>query len=459
MAIRKTNLRYRPCDPEFSDFVPGFLAVIDKPPSPLPRTVLYSCLSLFALLLLWAAIGKLDVIAVAEGKLVPETYVKIVQSAEAGIVKEILVQEGDKVTSGQILMRMDTTIAQADTEILTRERLQHALQLRRIEAELNDVPLMRKANEPEDLFRQIDSLYHACRNAYHNALAQAQAERDKAQAELAAARQVLLKLRGALPAYQAQEMAWNKLGKNHLAPQLQVIEKQRQRLEQEQGILAQERTVEALQVAVLLAEKRLVQVSSNYRQALLNEKLAIEAKSQIAEQEWAKQQHKNTQLELKAPQAGIIKELATHTLGTVVKAGTVMMTVVPLDENLLAEVNIKNEDIGFVRRGQSAKMKLAAYPFQTYGLLGGNIMHVSADASGQPTMEQPNSGNIGTVLTPMTYKATIRLDKQQLELGRQQFPVTSGMQVTAEILQGQRTILEYLFAPVQEVAHNAFGER
>ena len=177
-------------------------------------------------------------------------------------------------------------------------------------------------------------------------------------------------------------------------------------------------------------------------------------------QELAKQQHKNTQLELKAPQAGIIKDLATHTLGTVVSPGTILMTLVPVNEPLQAEVQIKNEDVGFVHEGQSVKVKLAAYPFQKYGMVEGKIIHVGADANdGQQNQNRSGATESASNQQQSTYKAIVTLDKQHLETGGKQFQMTPGMQVVAEINQGTRTVMEYLLSPVQGVFHDAARER
>ena len=103
------------------DFVPGLLSIQESPPARLPRTVMYIVMALFAILLVWAIFGKLDVVASAEGRLVPQTYVKIVQPADAGIVQDILVKEGEKVQAGQVLMRMDPQVALADEKTIRND--------------------------------------------------------------------------------------------------------------------------------------------------------------------------------------------------------------------------------------------------------------------------------------------------------------------------------------------------
>jgi len=116
------------------DFAPGLLAIQESPPSRMPRAVMYTIATLLALMLLWAAIGHLDIVASAEGKLIPKTYLKLVQPADAGIVKEILVHEGERVKAGQVLLRLDAQDAQADASRIGTDLALRSLQLRRIDA-------------------------------------------------------------------------------------------------------------------------------------------------------------------------------------------------------------------------------------------------------------------------------------------------------------------------------------
>ena len=138
-----------------------------------------------------------------------------------------------------------------------------------------------------------------------------------------------------------------------------------------------------------------------------------------------------------------------------------LQTLVPVDEPLQGEVQIKNEDVGFVHEGQSVKVKLAAYPFQKYGMVEGTITHVGADANdGQPNQaKSSNQDQANSQQLPSTYKAIVTLEKQNLETSGKRFEITPGMQVVAEINQGTRTVMEYLLSPVQGVFQEAARER
>jgi hemolysin D len=177
-------------------------------------------------------------------------------------------------------------------------------------------------------------------------------------------------------------------------------------------------------------------------------------------QDWVKQEHRSGLLELKAPQAGIVKDLATHTIGTVVSPGTVLLSIVPENEPLVAEVMIKNDDVGFVYPQQKVKVKLAAYPFQKYGLLEGQVSHLGPDANDpQPASKDSGKDNNNSAPPQLTYKALVSLNSQMLQARGEQLKLVPGMQVVAEINQGQRTVMDYLLSPVSKTLHDSARER
>jgi HlyD family secretion protein len=441
------------------DFAPGLLGIQDRPPSPLPRIVLRGILILLILLLIWAMFGRLDVVAVAEGKLVPVTYLKIVQPADAGIVREIAVSEGQRVEAGQVLVRMDANISEADSKSIQNALQHHALELRRIEAELSGAALKRQPEDDAELYYRVEAEYLSNQHALEDNLATERASLQKARQDLAATLEIQHKLEQTLPTYKAQEEAYEKLGKVGFAGNLMVLDKQRERIEKEQDLRAQEYNVQSLKASISQSEKRLAQIQSSYRQKLESERVTTYAEHQKLQQEWAKQSHKNSLLELRAPQAGVVKDLATHTPGTVVSPGTVLMTLVPNNEDLLAEVWIKNADAGFVHEGQEVKVKLSAYPFQKYGMVDGTVTQVSADASDRNNSQQ--TGMDAQSINPnlFAYRTLIHLDQQHLERDGDRLKLAPGMQVAAEIKLADQTILEYLLSPVRKAFHEAGRER
>ncbi len=432
-------------------------------PARAPRAVGWTIVTLFLILAVWAVVAKLDIVAVAEGRLVPETYVKIVQPADAGIVREILVDEGDQVEPGQVLLRLDPTENAADSVAIARELAIQRLQVRRVDAELNGVPMRDEEADDAPLFAQAEAQRSAHRRQFTDSIAQETAARERAANELSAATEVLRKLEKTLPSYRRSAEAYEKLAADHLVGQLDAEERGRDALEKAQDLESQRATVASLQSAVAASDRHLEQLKSTYTSDLHTTRVEAVSKITQLEQERAKLQFHRDHLELRAPQAGIVKELTTTTIGAVVQPGTVLLSLVPRNEPLMAEVSIRNEDIGFVREGQSVRLKLATYPFQKYGTVEGVVRTIISDSSQQQqgSSRPPDRGDDESVTRggSLAFKAMVKLPAQTLRRGGATFPLAAGMQLSAEIVEGRRTVLEYLLSPVQRVASEAGMER
>lgn len=442
---------------DYHAFHPPLIRLQQTAPRPQGLRVLWALLALLFFLLAWALFGRLDIVAVADGKLVPATYLKIVQPSEAGIVKEILVREGDRVRAGQTLMRMDALITEADLESIMTEHTRTGLALARIDAELTGQPLRPASNAPTALVREVVAQYQANRGALAAALAEERSRLGKAQQDQAAARQQRTRLMAVLPHYQEQDKAYAKLVNDGFAGTLMGSDKRRERIEKEQELATQEHLIASAQAGVEQSQQKLRQLEADYLRQLHAERNEVQSQFDKLAKELEKQQHRRALMELKAPQDGVIKDLATHTAGTVVQPGTVLASLVPQEERLKVEVWVSNEDIGFVRRGQPVKLKFAAYSFQKYGMGHGTVEHVSADA--QSEEEARDRGLATNGQGPLRYKALVALDTNALETEGRRYPLSVGMQTTAEILLGKRTVAEYLLSPVQKAWHEAGRER
>jgi hemolysin D len=321
---------------------------------------------------------------------VPQGFVKIVQPTDSGVVREILVREGDRVAAGQTLVRMDSRLSDADRDALGGQLALKRLQLRRIDAELAAVPLDMQDGDAPDTFAQVSAQYHARRLAHLDAVGAETALLAKAKADYAASLEMQIKLKQSAPIYKEQAQAWAQLARDGFAGKLLALERKRVHLESEQDLLAQNATVRSLKAQVQQAENRLAQIVSQYREGLQNERVATQSEVDKLAQDWEKQTWRQEKLELKAPQDGIIKELATHTVGSVVQPGSVLMTLVPTDEPLQAEVWIRHTDAGFVKADQSARIKVSAFPFQKYGLVEGRVRRTPR----VPTRNRPGTTGV-----------------------------------------------------------------
>ncbi len=437
-----------------ADFAPDLLAVQENPPARLPRVVGYTTAALFAALASWAVFGQLDIVASAEGRLVPRNLSRVVQPAEGGVVREVLVREGQEVQAGQLLLQMDATTASTDQGTLRRDLGLKQLTLRRIEAELSGRAFAVARTDPPEVL-QVLAQFNARRQAHDDALAQEQATLVRAQHELAAARQSVDKLVATVPLYRQQATSYERLVKDGFVSELGANDKIRERIEKEQELKSQESASAALTAAVEQSRRRSAQIVSAYQSQLENERVELLAVIQKVQGDLAKQDYRSGLLELRSPVAGMVKDLVSYTPGAVVQPGMVLLNIVPKGEPLMAEVALKNEDAGFVAPGQAVKVKLQAYPFQKYGMLHGVVELLSADSSVNDPQKATSMGQ-----SPQSFKVLVRLQHQELRSpAGEDLKLSPGMVVTAEVNQGQRSVLEYLLSPVQKVSAEAARER
>lgn len=456
-----------PLHPLAHDFAPDLLTLQESPPGRRPRLVLLAVVAVTGALLAWAALAKVDIVASAPGRLVPQSFTKIVQPAEAGIVSELLVREGQTVRAGEVLLRLDPRLSHADVRALAQEVALKRMGLQRIGAELADRPLALTAasgtGEHALLAAQVQTQYDARRQALGDALAQEQQALQRLQADLAGAEQVQRKLQQTLPLLEQAAQAYDKLLKEGFVGEVAANEKKRDWLEKAQDLKAQDEAIRSLRAQMAQSQARLAGVRSQYRSQLENERIETQAQLTRSAQELDKLRVRATALEVRAPADGVVKDVAVAGAGAVVQAGALLMNLVPAHEPVQAEVLLANEDVGFVAPNQVVQLKVAAYPFQKYGLVSGRVTVLSADA--QDARQQAQGGGPGTNLTAMlngnqTYRALIALDAQTLRAPTgEALKLSPGMLVTADVHQGQRSVLEYLLSPVLKVGAEAGRER
>lgn len=449
--------------------IPTLRTIESAHANPLPGTLLRVLCLMCLLMFLWLLFGKVDIIAEAPGRLIPKTFVQVVQPADAGVVTEVLVAEGDSVKQGQLLAKLDPVVAQADQASTRSELQQLDLQVRRIDAELTNSPFVPTAEDPPQFAAQALAQYVARRTAYQQQLRTETAGLDKLKADLLSAGETVKRFQRTQGSYDEIEAAYKSLEAQGLQPHATALEKTRDRIDHEQELRSQGFTVKGLKAAVRQSEQRLQQITADYIKELRLERGDTLLRLEKARNELAKQDHHANALELKAPMDAVVKDVAAHTAGTVVSPGTVLLTLVPVNVPLRAEVWVKNEDAGFVFAGQAVQLKVATYPFQKYGLLHGKVLVLSPDAadaqqssSATPGQTQGPAGQSGQQGQPgqfAQFRALVELDQQALVAQDKVFALRPGMQVVAEANQGTRTVMEYLLSPVRKSVMEAARER
>ncbi|MBL4681879.1 MAG: HlyD family type I secretion periplasmic adaptor subunit [Pseudomonadales bacterium] len=432
-------------------FSPHLLSVTENPPAPLARIVLLLLLLLFFLIILWAFFGRLDIVARADGKLIPISRVQVVQPLDGGRIAEIKVKDGQLVKAGEVLVVMDDLVSQADTAQITFEKKTMDLQLRRVVAEIEQAGMTLKAEDDATLFSDSRRQYQENVNLHNINMSQQRAIIEQEKQSLASEKQILSKLVDTLPLVLSSEAAVKNLQKKGFANQMALMERERERIEIERDLAAQQFRVQSLKARLESAKQQSKQVSTSYIQNLLDQKIEFEQRRKQLAQALSKLEYRNRLLSLTAPQDGFVKDLATHTRGSVIPSGTILLTIVPVDVPLQAEVMIENKDVGFINTGQEVRLKIASFNFQKYGMIEATVDHVSAD-SGQ----QESDGNQASA---SVYRAILNLGEQTLHYNNKEFDLKVGMQVTAEIHLGSRTVMQYIFSPITRAVNEAGTER
>ncbi|HEX8402004.1 MAG TPA: HlyD family type I secretion periplasmic adaptor subunit [Allosphingosinicella sp.] len=433
------------------EFLPAALEIMEKPPSPGLRWLTLTLCSLFAIAILWSFLGRIDVVAVASGKVIPAANVKIIQPLEIGAVRAIHVRNGERVRKGQLLIELDPTLAGADEAQATQGLLSARIAEARNDALLahltgRPVRFVAPAGTPPAIAQTQDQLIRAAIAEYEAeraSLAQSRAERS---AELAGTGAEIEKLRQTLPLLDQQMAARKDLADKGHFSKLKLLEYEQLRVEHVQNIAVQESIAAKARAAIGNIDAQLARLRETFGKAAVTELSEAEDKSSLATEELRKSARRREFQQLRSPVDGTVQQLAINTEGGVVQPAQPLMVIVPAESAVAVEVQILNKDIGFVREGQPVRVKLEAFPFTDYGIIEGVVESISRDA-----IQDEKLG--------LVYAARIRLNRGTIQVGERVQPIGPGLAVQAEIKTGARRIIQYLLSPISQTLNEAGRER
>ncbi len=449
-----------------TDFLPGALAIRERPPSPVGRAVLWVIVSFFVVAVLWAVFGRVDIVAIATGRIVPGDRVKQVQPLEKGVVQRIWVEEGERVTAGQPLLDLDATINRAGLQQIGQElgalRLE-AARLALLAAWLSDG---RPEEDEESLY--IKRLKETYEEEYpdrhspevHSPVAMLtsewrafQARRDQLNEQAAARRAELRalsaridKLRAILPLVQRRTEGARKLVDRELLPEHRWLELEQERIDTTQSLAEAEAGRDRVRARIAATDaERNAHLASTQTDVATR---LHDVRERIAqrEQDLVKARRMERLHVLRAPVAGMVQDLTVHTEGAVVTPAETLMRIVPVEDSLTVEAWITNRDIGFVAEGQACEVKVDAFPFTKYGTIPCRITHVSDDA----TPDEKRG---------LVFRALVDLDRDVIAVDGRQVRLTPGMQVSVEARTGERRLIEYLLSPLLRYRQESLRER
>jgi hemolysin D len=432
------------------EFLPAAIEIMEHPASPVGRALIWALCALFAIAVVWSIVGRVDVVAVAQGKVVPQGRTKVVQPLEMGVIRAIHVKDGDHVAVGQPLIDLDPTDASADLGRMEREKAARALDVARLDALLAGGSGERTLAAPADADPLLlESARRLLSSQWHERtarLASLDGEIERRRAELRVAETDIERFNAVLPLLRDRSESLNTLARQGLTSRLRASEVQQQLIETEKGLASAVDKQRQAEASLRASEQQRQQVEREGESAWRKERADAVEKRAAAEQEILKGKKRRDLQQLVSPIDGTVTNLATWTVGGVVKPGDTLLNIVPSSATPEVEAMVLNKDAGFVLAGQKVTVKFDAFPFTRYGTVEGEVIDVSRDSN--------KDEKLGLV-----YPVRVKLDSPDLTVDGKRVAITPGMQVNAEIITGERRLIDYVLSPVLRYRSEAARER
>jgi adhesin transport system membrane fusion protein len=367
--------------------------------------------------LIWAGFFSLDEITRGQGKIIPSSREQVIQSLDSGILREMLVREGDVVEKDQILLQMDDARSGAGYREANEKYLSLLALAARLRAESSDSVLMfpPELKDETQLIKQETQAYKARKKALMESI-------EALDASLAAI---------------TREIALTApLVKGGVMSEVELL-----RLKRQQADLMGQRA-ERKNRYITDANTELTRVSSELSQTKESASAREDAYLHTT---------------IKSPMKGVVKNVQVTTIGGVIQAGQPILEIVPTEDEMLVEAYVKPSEVAFLKVGQKAVVKLTSYDFNKYGGLDGELEHLSPDTL-KDERQQRKPGATPADMEEGFYRILVRIKDPNLVRKGLKIEPTPGMTATVEIRTGQKTVLEYLFRPLQNVSQ-ALRER
>lgn len=412
------------------------------------RWLIYTVLLAFFSAVVWASLANLDEITRGVGKVIPSSRLQVIQNLEGGILEKLFVQEGELVETGQPLLQLDDTRFRSTFRESAVEYYSELARAARLRAELGgtDIQFPDELQDYQDYINRELSIYDKRKAGLSAQVDITNRQATQAKHELAASEAQLEFLTTSLELGKEELALTEPLAKQGVVSHVEMLQ-----LRQRVNELASEQKMTELSVPKLksayeeaLARKR--ELTAKFREEVVQELRETEVKlDQISESHTNLEDQVDRTL-VRSPVEGIIKKVNINTIGGVIQPGMDLMEIVPVEDTLLIEAEISPKDIGFLREGMRAVVKLTAYDFAIYGGLDGTLEHISADTVED---EEGESHYIVHVRTGQNYLGT---PENPLE-------IIPGMKTNIDIITGKKTLMDYLLKPIMKARQNALTER
>ncbi len=430
-----------------TEFLPAVLEIQQAPPSPIGRAMLWTIMLLFTVAVVWATFGRIDIVATAQGKIIPSGYSKVIQPYESGVIAAIHVQDGQTVRKGEVLIELDRTLNRADYERAANEFRAAKVETARLRALIAGVETFDAPAEAEPQYVLLQQqLLREQLAEYRAKVAAARHLIDQRRAAVEQTKENILRLEATVPMEAERAETYKRLLEHEAVTKMDFLQAEGQRIDKAQELAGQRKKLMQDQAALGEAEKHLRALMSEFQHTKQAELSAAETKAASLAQEVTKTGQRADLQRLLAPIDGVVQQLAVHTVGGVVTPAQPLLIVVPQDHPVEVEAQVENKDVGFVKEHQPVEIKVETFPFTLYGTIPGTVLTVSDDAA---PIEK-----VGLV-----YPTRVSMDRATIQVDGRQVNLSPGMAVTVEIKTGQRRVIEYLLSPLLKSVKESLRER
>ena len=497
---QKPQVYVSPVQGRDREFLPAALEILETPPSPLPVASMLTICAVFAAALTWSWFGRLDVHAVAPGKIETAGRAKTIQPFDSGKVAEIHVTNGQAVKAGDVLIELDPADAAADADsardarsegLAETERRSYEVSVARSLAEREnesaprgferqlvaeaqakagtavgfaaEVPLQIRQRQRSVLNADLDALADQL-SALDMQIAQKEATRQRLGMSITFQNQLMTTLEDRVKT--RQDAISLKVGtKINLYDAKEGLQKSQSQLASDQGQL--------IETEAALSELKSEKIKAISQFVSENENKGVDAsrKADDAKQTLAKAMAKLGRTRLVAPIDGVAQQLSITTIGQVVTTGQQLMVIAPSGGTLQVDALVANLDIGFVKLGQEAVIKVDAFPFTRFGALKGKVVRIAQEAVNESEAKRAlanvtSPANAAPAQTSgpgqpesFVFPVTIELTDSTIRIDDVKMPLNPGMTVTAEIKTDSRRVIDYLLSPLAKIGSEAMRER
>ena len=438
--------------PHEAQFLPAALSLQETPVSPAPRVAMWMLISFALLAVLWATLGHIDVVATAQGKVVPNDRTKTIQPFETATVKAIHVTDGQQVKAGEVLIELDATTARADQDRVRNDWGVARLQVARAQAMLASLDtgriprLTQPAGVDEAKFAEAQRLLAGQMAEYSAKQSRIDAETAKREAELRSTQALVRKLEQTLPIANQRAQDFRNLVDQNFVSKHGYLEREQSRIEQEADLANLRSRLVEIEAALREARGQRAELMAETRRVSLDSLTDGQQKVAALAQELLKADSRGKLMQLTSPVDGTVQQLVVHTVGGVVTPAQPVMVIVPRDNALEVEAFLENKDIGFVKPNQEAEVKIETFQYTKYGTLHAKVTSVSHDA-------------ISDEKRGLIYSTRVKMEKSSIQVDGALVSLSPGMAVSVEIKTGKRRVIEYFLSPLMQHASESLRER